>query len=92
MHRYKMPSYTAPVAILLILITFASMSMSWFLHQYPNQVYGSNISCNRITDLRTCEKEQNGLRSSDGSGDLVIEDEVDDTSLLRIVKIMKFRL
>jgi hypothetical protein len=63
-----------------ILTAFSSISLSWVLHEYPNQVYASNLSCVQIGDLMTCEEQQNGLGSSDDSGSGVTdENEVDRT-------------
>jgi len=68
------------VVIISILTAFSSVPMSWVLMEYPNHVYASNLSCVQITDLMTCEEQQNGLGSSDGSGSGVTdENEVDGT-------------
>jgi hypothetical protein len=61
-----------------MLTIFSSISMSWVVYLFPNHLYASNISCNRITDLMTCEEQQNGQTSSDGSA--VVVDDVDGTS------------
>ena len=51
------------------------------LHEYPNYAYASNLSCVQITELMTCEEQQNGSRSSDGTGSgIADENEVDGTS------------
>jgi len=63
------------------LTTFSSIPLSWVPDEYPNHVYASNLSCVQITDLMTCEEQRNGLRSPDGSGSGVAnENEVDGTS------------
>ncbi|MGH9979225.1 MAG: hypothetical protein ACRD8Z_25840, partial [Nitrososphaeraceae archaeon] len=50
------------------------------LHDYPNHVYASNLPCVQMTELMTCEEQQNGLGSSGGSRGMVDENEVDGTS------------
>ena len=81
MHRYRLSGYTNLVVIISILITFSSISLSWVPHEYPNHVYASNLSCVQITELMTCEEQQNGSRSSDGTGSgIADENEVDGTS------------
>jgi hypothetical protein len=82
-----------------VLTSFSFASLSWVLHDYPNHVYANNLSCIQNIDLMTCEKQQNGLGSSDGSGSSnAAENEVDlSTSVLChkphfYHKTMKFRL
>lgn len=73
MFRYIACTYTTSVIILLT--SFSSVALSLFVHQYPNDVYASiTISCNQITDLMTCENQQNLQTSSDDNGPIIDSD------------------
>jgi hypothetical protein len=69
------------VVVISILTAFLSSPLSWVLREYPNHVYASNLSCVQVTDLMTCEEQNNEPSSSDGSDSgVVVEDEVDGST------------